>query len=82
MVADAGCFADRQEGDGHEERGDVVGPQEPLVHMRQVVQEGQQGRQERHGLMFSVQSLEEKSYGDGYEILCRIVPIQLVTRDR
>ena len=59
MVADAGCFADRQEGDGHEERGDVVGPQQPLVHMRQVVQEGQQGRQQRHGLRFSVQSLKE-----------------------
>ena len=67
MVADAGCFADRQEGDGHEERGDVVGPQQPLVHMRQVVQEGQQGRQQRHGLRFSVQSLKENLIGDGNE---------------
>lgn len=39
VVADAGRFADRQEGYRHEERGYIVGLQQPLVHLRQVVQE-------------------------------------------
>lgn len=48
VVADAGGLSDSHEGYSHEERGYVVGLQQPLVHLRQVVEEGQQWRQQSH----------------------------------
>lgn len=44
MVADAGRLADSKKCYGHEERSYIVGPQKPLVHLRQVIQESEQWR--------------------------------------
>lgn len=48
VVADSGGLPHSHEGYSHEEGGYIVGLQQPLVHLRQVVEEGQQWRQQRH----------------------------------
>lgn len=48
MVADSRRLANSEESEGHEERCDVIGLQQPFVHLRKMVEEGQEWRQQSH----------------------------------